>query len=125
MRSQSYAYLLGVVAIPAGVAVRAFSSSCVIDISGERSRSHEHSADAAADPMLAGQQLGSGRRASQANIITSMGLAAHPDGGPHRRTRGAPHPGRRAGAALDRPADLIDGDEGTVVHGDWHPSPGV
>jgi hypothetical protein len=37
MRSQSYAYLLGVVAIPAGVAVLAFSSNRVIDISGERS----------------------------------------------------------------------------------------
>jgi hypothetical protein len=37
MRSQGYAYLLGIVAILAGLAVLAFSSSRLIDIFGERS----------------------------------------------------------------------------------------
>ena len=37
MRPQAYAYPLGVVAILAGLAVLAFSSSRVIDIFGDRS----------------------------------------------------------------------------------------
>jgi diadenosine tetraphosphate (Ap4A) HIT family hydrolase len=65
-----------------------------------------------------------GRKGIQANIITSMGLASQTVF--HTDVHVVPlHRGRRAGAALDRPADRIDGDEGTVcpVHRDWHPSP--